>query len=79
MPFHAPPAMMKTEPTMTVIRRPNLVHSQSPKNEQKIAGRNSEAVMIPSRLPVGVPKYLDSAGIEGGDIRIPRGDSLYSS
>lgn len=71
--------MMNTEPIMTVIRRPNLVHSQSPMNEQKIAGKNSEAVMIPSRLPFGVPKYLISAGPEGEDVRVPRGDSLYSS
>ena len=26
-----------------------------------MAGRNNEAVMIPSKLPVGVPKYLVSA------------------
>jgi len=48
-------------------------------NEQKIAGRKSEAVMIPSRLPFGVPKYLLSAWPKGGDIRVPRGNSLYSS
>ena len=71
--------MMNTEPIMTVIRRPNLVHSQSPMNEQKIAGRKSEAVMIPSRLPFGVPKYLNSAWPKRRDIRVPRGNSLYSS
>jgi len=48
-------------------------------NEQKIAGRKSEAVMIPNRLPFGVPKYLNSAGPGGEDIRVPRRNSLYSS
>ena len=30
---------------------------------QKMAGRKREAVMIPSKLPVGVPKYLISAWV----------------
>jgi hypothetical protein len=57
-PFQAPPAMMNIEPTMTVIRRPKRVHSQSPMKLQKMAGRKREAVMIPNKLPLGVPKYL---------------------
>jgi hypothetical protein len=55
-PFQAPPAIIKTEPIMTVILLPNRVQRKSPINEQKIAGKNNDAVMIPRRLPVGVPK-----------------------
>jgi hypothetical protein len=41
--------------------------------EQKMAGRKSEAVMIPSKFPVGVPKYVTSALLDRGTYEFQAG------
>lgn len=42
-----------------VIFRPNRWQRKSPTKEKTMAGKKSEAVMIPRRLELGEPKYLN--------------------
>jgi hypothetical protein len=59
-----------------VIFRPNRWQRKSPTNEKTIAGRKSEAVMIPRRLLLGLPKYLDVSQVLWEDILVPGGNGL---